>query len=108
VSRKRRFNPIFTQTSKLKLDGALNSPNYGINRFSSSHASRQVRDRRSPITIWIFVDTKQILQFFHRLPLSPDSRMTDASVVICRMTTYGHAPQLRGVLELPVTAPRYY
>jgi hypothetical protein len=72
---------ILAHTLKMERDGSFDSPKSNINCLPGRNAPGKVGHRGSPITIGIFVNTNQVLEFSHRLaPLSPAWRNTEANV----------------------------
>ena len=51
---------IFTHAAKVQLDGFLDASQRVVNRFPRGNATGQIRNRRSPIAIRIFLHANQV------------------------------------------------
>ena len=68
MSRPRRPQTVFTHTANVDLKRPGDAAKSLVNGLPGCDTTRQVRNRRSPIAIWVLVDANQVLKFSHRFP----------------------------------------
>jgi hypothetical protein len=113
LARLRHGQTVFTKPPNMQLDSPFDSTQGCINRPSGCHASWQIWHRRAPITAGVAVDADEVLPCLHRVrSFHPAWRFTEASVpfalrhIITQTPADSHAPWLRRMLELTMTAFR--
>jgi hypothetical protein len=75
------MNLVSVHPPKMELDCALDFSECDIDSLAGGHATREVRNRRSPIAVGILVDAHEVTDRFHGLvPFRCACRFTDAGV----------------------------
>ncbi|MEX1130291.1 MAG: hypothetical protein WD227_11120 [Vicinamibacterales bacterium] len=65
----------------MKLDGSFDPPQRAVDGLARGNAARKIWNRRTPVAVWITIDTNKVLDRFHDFPIfNPACRFTDANV----------------------------